>query len=359
MEEGFVDRIYEAGLVPILWPGVLSEFAELAGGLGSVLLIPALGRWIATPAIEEMISELVTSGLISTNPRTQRLLGLNHPGFITDLDVFDLADIPNEPIYRDFFIPRGGGLGVATVIPSPSGDTMILHAERAYAAGPVERAVVEQLDALRPHFARASLLSARLELERARNSVAALDQVGLAAAVLGRGGKVLAANPLLIALMPDVVQDRPSRFALADVGADRLLVEALERLAHQAVRSIPIAARHERPPVIAHLVPIRGAAHDVFASATAIVIVTPVVPRDVPTADVVQGLFDLTPAEARVARAVGAGRTAAEIATIFGTSPDTVRTQMKSILAKTGLHRQAELVALLQGAAPPRTVPEG
>jgi DNA-binding CsgD family transcriptional regulator len=78
-------------------------------------------------------------------------------------------------------------------------------------------------------------------------------------------------------------------------------------------------------------------------------IVTLVVPKDVPAAEVVQGLFDLTPAEARVARQIGRGRTVDEVATASGLSPGTVRGQVKSILGKTGLHRQAELIGLLRG----------
>ena len=52
--------------------------------------------------------------------------------------------------------------------------------------------------------------------------------------------------------------------------------------------------------------------------------VTPVVPSEVPTAEVLQGLFDLTPAEARVARGIGEGRTIETIAMAFGTSRETV-----------------------------------
>ena len=103
----------------------------------------------------------------------------------------------------------------------------------------------------------------------------------------------------------------------------------------------------------AHVLPVRGAAHDVFATAEAIVILTPVVPRDVPTADVIQGLFDLTPAEAKVAGAIGNGKTVAEIATSFGIAPETVRSHVKAVLGKTGLGRQAALVGLLRGIAVP------
>ena len=102
-----------------------------------------------------------------------------------------------------------------------------------------------------------------------------------------------------------------------------------------------------------HLVPIHGSARDLFDRALAIVIVTPVVPAEVPTAEVLQGLFDLTPAEARVARGIGQAETVETLADATGVNRETVRSQLKAVLSKTGLSRQQELVSLLAGKAFP------
>jgi DNA-binding CsgD family transcriptional regulator len=82
-------------------------------------------------------------------------------------------------------------------------------------------------------------------------------------------------------------------------------------------------------------------------------IVTPVLQKTVPTADLLQGLYDLTPAEARVARAVAERRTIDGIAESFGLSRETVRTQIKAVLAKTGVSRNIDLATLLSGAGFP------
>jgi DNA-binding CsgD family transcriptional regulator len=356
MREGFVDRIYEAGAVPELWQGVLAEATSLAEGLGAVLWVPTAGRWVATDDLFELMREFEETGLAYNNPRTNRLVEANHPGFVTDQDIFDLEEIPHQAIYRDFFIPRGGGFGAASVIPVPSGDVMIVHIEKAHAKGPVGSETVKALDALRPHFARAALLSARLGLERARGMVAALEQIGLGAAVLAAGGRVIAGNELFGTLVPGLFEDRRARLTMTEAGADMLLSRAIDGIAagDHLVRSIPLPAREGRPPTIVHVVPVRGAAHDVFASAAAVVMVTTVVPRETPAVEVVQGLFDLTPTEARVARFVGNGDTLSRIASAGGRSEQTVRGQLKSILAKTGLHRQSELVGLLRGIPMPR-----
>ena len=182
LDKGLVDRIYEAGALPELWPGVLQEITDLVGGLGTVLWTLRTSQWVATPAFDPMVAEFVEPGLAQGNARTGRLLAMRHQGFVTDQDIFPLHEIPNEPVYRDFFIPRGGGLGVATAIEAPSGDLMVLHSEKDYAEGPVSAETVMLLDGLRPHLARAALLSSRLELQRAEAAAAILDLVGLPAA---------------------------------------------------------------------------------------------------------------------------------------------------------------------------------
>jgi DNA-binding CsgD family transcriptional regulator len=62
-------------------------------------------------------------------------------------------------------------------------------------------------------------------------------------------------------------------------------------------------------------------------------------------------MFDLTPAEARLALSLSAGRTSGEVARELGTAISTVRSQLKAVLAKTGTHRQVELVRLLSELA--------
>jgi DNA-binding CsgD family transcriptional regulator len=57
--------------------------------------------------------------------------------------------------------------------------------------------------------------------------------------------------------------------------------------------------------------------------------------------------FCLTPAEAQIALGIADGETLAAIAESRGVSVSTARGQLKSVFAKTGTHRQAELIRLL------------
>jgi DNA-binding CsgD family transcriptional regulator len=322
----------------------------------ATFLFTATKEWVKWTASERggYAADYIEQGWPARTDRPFRLVAAQHAGFLGDLDVYTREEMDTEPVFNEFFRPRGIGWGVATAIQVPNGDTLVFDIERRIETGPVDRATIARLDPLRPHLARASLLSARLAFERARAAAMALEMIGIPAAVISKDKRVLAANPGLEKMMPDTVMDRKERVSLTDPNADMLLAEALARLQSSdgggCVRSFPIPPVEGRPPLIVHLVPIRRNAQDIFSSAAGILVMTPVVPAEVPTAEVLQGLFDLTPAEARVARSVAERQTVDAIADALGLSRETIRSQLKSVLAKTGTSRQAELAALLAGS---------
>src|SRR5262245_52661296 len=194
-------------------------------------------------------------------------------------------------------------------------------------------------------------------LTSARAAVAALDLLGLPAAALGRGAHVLAANERFEALMRPVAGTCRSALRLTDPAARTLLGEALEHVASSRARvrrAIPIPAAAGRPPMVVHVIAVAGATRRRSLSGMqALVVVATLVPKDVPATATLQGLLDLTPAEARVARGVVEGQTIEAMAVAFGLSRETVRSQLKATLGKTGVARQSELALMLAQAGLP------
>lgn len=354
--ESLIDHIYEAAVIPEMWPSVLAELVRVGEGNGA-LLFTTVGsefRYVTSPGFEEGIAEYVAGGWPERTDRPARLFAREHAGFLTDLDVYTEAEMAVEPVFRDFLRPRGLGWGVASAIAVPSGDRLIFNVEREFARGPVTGEIVARLDALRPHLARAATMSARLRLQTVRVAAQVLDVVDIPAAILGKQAQILAVNAGCEAFLGATIREA-HRLTLSNPEADRLLERALEGLATErrtSTRSIPIPATDERGPVILHLLPIRRAAADLFNAASAIAIFTPVAHGAAPDLTVLSGLFDLTVAEARVAREIALCRTVEDIALRTGVAISTVRTQLRSVLSKTGTNRQAELVGLLAGTTP-------
>jgi DNA-binding CsgD family transcriptional regulator len=96
----------------------------------------------------------------------------------------------------------------------------------------------------------------------------------------------------------------------------------------------------------------RREARDIFAGIGAMIVATRVEAPRLPFADLLGGLFDLTPAESRLARAIAGGVTIQAYAATAMVSAETVRTQLKSVMSKTGTHRQTDLVRLLVATTP-------
>jgi DNA-binding CsgD family transcriptional regulator len=155
--------------------------------------------------------------------------------------------------------------------------------------------------------------------------------------------------------MPQVVRDTARRVTLVDAAADALLEDALARISERglatgaAVSSLAIRAAEDREAMIAHVLPVRGSAHDVFATADAILLVTPVRIANAIDSSLLKALFDLTPAESRIAQGIAMGETLEAVARRYGISPGTARSQLKSVMTKTGVGRQTELALLLSG----------
>jgi DNA-binding CsgD family transcriptional regulator len=259
----------------------------------------------------------------------------------------------NSTIYNDFIRPTGDdsfhacGVGVS----SPWG-TGIVGIHRGRAAGEFEEADVVRLKTLLPDLGR--VLRVRTELASARRdlsiSVAAQDRIRMAILVARADGYVLQNNATAEAILRrgDGLRLKHGRVTGRwHEGASQLA----ECLAQSARSSMPIGSTAviERGP----------------GEAPYLVTVTPLVGgggrsralllfRDPATEDGsliarLQSLFGLTNVEAVVAVDLAAGVSPAEIAQKRGVRTSTIKTQVKSIMAKTGSHRQSEIAAVVAG----------
>jgi DNA-binding CsgD family transcriptional regulator len=350
-----VDDIYEASFIPERWPSVLEKLSWMTDGEGGLLVVVdgnRTGKWTASPVAAALMERYVEGGYEKHNIRPLRAAAKRYAGFMTDLDVMTEAEIAADPINLEILRPAGIGWTASTYIPTPPGDQVAIIFDRRIERGPYERAALTLLDSFRPHLARAGLLAARLHMEQARSATDTMARLGLPAAAVDADGRVVVKNDLLDALSDQIAIKARDQLHIANARAGALFTESLEKLAHNVERasSIPLPAGNLNPRSVLHLLPIRRQAHDIFVRTAALVVVTPIEPASVPQADLLGGLFDLSPAEDRIARALMDGMTLQHCARDFGVSQETVRKQLKGIFAKTGTSRQTDLLRLLASA---------
>jgi DNA-binding CsgD family transcriptional regulator len=357
LDPDLLAMIYEAAAIPSQWPVVLGKLAGLVSAFGSGIISVDNAqsvRFITTDNYRHIYENVVENLKRYDNVRPQRSIARGYFGFLTDLDLCTVEELEADPLYTEGLYPYGLGWTMGAPIPSPSADLAFFDFARKRDDGPFGDAEKQILDTYRPHLARAALMATRLELQRAQATVSTLTVLGLPGAVVNRGGRVVAANPLFEKLAPRVAIGAFDSLSLNDSAQNALLRKGLQATGLDNVGSIPIGATEPDPALVVHLVPVQRTAQDVFIGASHIVLVTPVTAPAAPLTNLLAGLFDLTPAEAAVARGIAGGDSIPEFAKKNGVSPETVRTQLRAVFEKTGTRRQVDLVRLLAGTTPVR-----
>ncbi len=349
-----LDHIYECAFINEGWPKVLDKLANQTGAIGGgiFMLNGDSENWTASSGLADTMAAFVKGGILHKMGRPARVDTAGQHSFVTEQDIFKPEELDEHPLYRDFLRPRGLGWSARTSVRLPTNDSIILTMERAQAMGPIPSETLIGINALRPHLARAALISARMRLENAKTATQTLAMLGLPALVLNQDGCVLAANDLIQKLKDTLVYRAQDYVALKDTRADQFLTQAIKNAARNEFAvpySFSVCNAAGVASMVAHVIPVRGLSRDVFLRCAAVLILTPVTSPSMPSVDLVQSLFDLTPAEAKVARFVAQGETVEDIAATNAVSVNTVRAQMRGVLEKTGCTRQIEVANLLSG----------
>lgn len=188
-------------------------------------------------------------------------------------------------------------------------------------------------------IAQAQALLQDLDLTGAPSGLA-----DLAVVALGAGGRAIAANP-----MGGRIQHR-----LDEEPAHSALAEARRSLARGAKAAfVDLSGEDARLYAVllqpAHAPGVWSAACGARAPAPGEAVLVVSAPEDQPSKwPAIQSAFGLTPAELRLARRLDGGETLREAADALGVAFNTVRVQVRSLMEKVGVRRQAELLLALK-----------
>jgi DNA-binding CsgD family transcriptional regulator len=188
----------------------------------------------------------------------------------------------------------------------------------------------------------------RIALSSATDALGTVDQ---AAVSIDRFGLLLDSNEAATAVFDSELCIRNRRLFVADPRSSKLLQLMFDRL-RNTPDTVPFTSepvfvpRQNKAPVLIRMLQVPGAARAPFLGARAILTFSPIEPKVVSGA-LLAKTFALTPAEGRVAALIAQGIAPEQAAEQLGVSRETVRNQLRAVFAKTGTHRQSELVALL------------
>ena len=341
--------MYEAAVYPSLWGSVLTHICD-ATGFELAVLFSSDGssqNSVVTPSGVDLFSKFLAGGWQDRNERMHRMLAMGQHGFVHDHDVFSPDEIDEVPIYRDFLQPNGLGFGAGTFVQSPRDSQMILSLEQRREKGLVRPETIEVLDMIRPHLARAVMLTIEVQKRQTELTLQGLAAIGIPAAVITGNAKLVAANNQFTDLESQVFFRAFDRMRLRDQGANRVFEDALRSLgtdAAEVVRSIPVPSTETDPASVVHLLPLRNEAMGFATEGAAILFVSQAIENREVSHALLRGLYDLTKAEAKLASCILQGQGLKAASATLGISYETARTVAKALYAKTGSAGQSDLI---------------
>jgi pimeloyl-ACP methyl ester carboxylesterase/DNA-binding CsgD family transcriptional regulator len=214
--------------------------------------------------------------------------------------------------------------------------------------GSVDTAITLEDPEIEAHLNRASVFLDRLEATRPESSYRAiLADIPRSAAFLSDGGAIIAACNRAASLAFGLTEGgllATLPFDADDIETLRGIVRKVASRRAEKVVILRIRSQTTGSPVIVRITPVDSAAKPPLALILSTELVWPE-----GFEATVQESFGLTAAEVEIVRGITMGLPLRDIADGRGRSVDTVRTQVRSILAKTETHSQSELVRVVLG----------
>ena len=356
--DAVLDLAYDAALEPALWPQALSRVAVMSNAVGALVvrddfahpersfLLP--GR-LAPELYENYVEEYMAG-----NPWAIAAMRIPAREVISLSDIVPADALMRTRFYDDILRPQGilhclverasrtatGALSVAVV--------------RSPEAGPGDDEDRAQFARLSHHLARAARLTVRIaDATREQAALeAALDALDHGIVLIDRGLRLVWANRAADRIL--AANDGLSLSRGIVHGAAPAVTHALASLVTRvaARRRGRWAIRADRPslaePYVVFASPLGTAERwPAAGGAAAVLVVTD--PAAGPGTDeaLLSAIYELTPAEARVARFMATGHGLARTARLLHLSQNTVHTHLQRVFRKLGVRRQAELSRLI------------
>ena len=362
--ERVLEDLYKAALGDVEWVLVAAQINDMIGTTGSSLTHVDLCQG-ADPEIHlsqffvgtqrrEDLEQLYYRDYYRRDEAIPRLHELGDCELAHKSDLYSDQEKKTSAAYNEFRRPNTTENGLFLALDGLDGSAVCCSFGNSNERGGWGSDQVRAIKRLAPHlrqFARvrrtvadAQALGASLAelLENGRSGFIQLD----------RRGRILEANDRArhILLKRDGLRDERGFLAAEtreeDAKLQRLLAQALPPYrAHGAGGLMKITRRKTRAPLALEVHPVRrvGTGHRGWQIGALVLLVDPDA-RSRVDPELAAAVLGLTPKESVVAVAVAAGQTVAGIADELGCAESTVKTHLKRVYRKQGIHRRTELV---------------
>jgi len=353
--------LYDAAADPDRWETFLHELAGLSGATSAGLLIHDFqhSKYSLSSSWQVRADSLrlYQDHYHALDIWAQK--GMDKPsGYIChSQSLCSLKEIRTTEMYNDFMLQAGIEHGMFGVLENNKYCLASISLYRDKRCSEFTESDLRILKFLVPHLQRAFQLHVRFselkshsaDVEKALDGISTgvvmMDSKGEIVLMNRSAGAIVAERDGLLATGAGLRAERPE-----ETNALAGMIQAAASTSNGSGLS-PCATllitRRTRPPLQLQISPLRTSVIQSSRRMAVMAFIRDPLKRERPTQEVLRALYRLTPAECRVALLMSDGHTSRHIAEMVGVTENTVRTQLKSIFAKTGVKRQAELIKVL------------
>lgn len=363
-----VGLIYACATEPARMPEALRLFNELVGGTTAQIFTRDLasGAILASQvadAAHDSVGRHYVSHWGAFDPRTKWFSTRSSNTVLRCHEQFDEAFVTASSFYQDFMVPHGLRWSLMGRFQVEPGIETVIMSMRPGASRPYEPWTANLLLQLLPHFERSSGIAAKLERQSAavQSAMAMMKSLPSPCLLTDNAGRCLEANDAfsvaLESLSMRLVTGRV-RFTRSDLQAkwESALFETHTTALPATMVFADTGGRQWKARLLPWHPPVEQ--HDNLNRKMIVAIFSDmaVQPHPMPAPGSMAATARLTRAEVEVLAGLLKGLPAKAIASRRSASVNTVRTQIVSILEKTGYNSQKELMASFSHSVLPDSV---
>ena len=346
-----LDLFLAAATDSSLWSTAMDAVVEATGAYGAALfpIRSQLPNFPRSRSLEPATDPYLRNGWIHRDEgRTGK--DIEKKGVTTEFDFITPDEIACHSYYRDF-LARHRLRWLAGVKVEAGEDLWYLSIQRTIDEGPFSSSEQQSLAAFSEQLAGVAGLARAIRIAWAEGALAAFEATETAVALTDCRGEVWRVNPSAETLFGPDLHILNRRLISADQDATAALDRALAELLwtpEAAARGLTVQfPRKDKRPILLYPLRLPKVTSDAFSPCQLVTVLIDLDKRARPSECDLRACFGLTAAEARLARQIVSGDDLIAICNKSKVARETARAQLRSIFAKTGVHRQSELVALL------------
>ena len=358
--EILLDKIYDAATDDQLWAPIFREISTLTNSVGGVLLgqsqSPRLLHFARHYNTDPECLRVLRDRHV-LNPWTLHMQKFHPAGTVVLSDsILPFTELRRTAFFDEVMRPQDLGHAAMIGLSRKPDFGVGFCLNRGPRQGPYSEQQRHLLERLTPHLMRTVQLGFQLGTYRALQHMEynTLDRITVGVALLGRDAGVLFVNKALRSMTLDgalnLRRQKLSSYSVPHAKRLDYLIQSAFRGAPAATMAIPHPIDGRSVTVLVSSVRSRDldrfASLDMRDAAAMVFVLDPAISTTMPP-EWVMDAYGLTLAEARVALHAASGRSVADIGAQLKISPNTVKTHLRRVFAKTGVHRQAELASII------------